>query len=57
LAEKAEQGDLQAVQQIADRLGGKPAQAIEPSDVPAETMTDQQLMAISRADLWTHSGN
>jgi hypothetical protein len=29
LAEKAEQGDLQAIQQIADRLDGKPAQSIE----------------------------
>jgi hypothetical protein len=48
LAEKAEQGDLRAIQQIADRLDGKPAQAIERGDVPVEAMTDQQLMAISR---------
>jgi hypothetical protein len=43
LAEKAEQGDLQAIQQIADRLDGKPAQAIKRSDVPIEAMTDQHL--------------
>jgi hypothetical protein len=47
LAEKAEQCDLQAIQQIADRLDGKPAQAIERGDVPVEAMTDRQLMAIS----------
>ncbi len=48
LAEKAEQGDLQAIQQIADRLDGKPVQALERGDVPVEAMTDQQLMAIIR---------
>jgi hypothetical protein len=48
LVEKAEQGDLQAIQQIADRLDGKCAQVIERGDVPVEAMTDQQLMAISR---------
>jgi hypothetical protein len=46
LAEKAEQGDLQAIQQIADRLDGKCAQVIERGDAPMEAMTDQQLMAI-----------
>ena len=50
LVEKAEQGDLQAIQQIADRLDGKCAQVIERGDVPVEAMTGQQLMAISRAD-------
>jgi hypothetical protein len=49
LAEKAEQGDLQAIQQIADRLDGKPTQAIECGDAPVEAMTDQQLMAIARS--------
>ena len=48
LAEKAGQGDLQAIQQIADRLDGKCAQIIEHGDVPIEAMTDQQLMAIIR---------
>ena len=36
LAEKAEQGDLGAIQQIADRLDGKPSQAIERGEVPLE---------------------
>ena len=48
LAEKAEQGDLQAIQQIGDRLDGKPAQAFERADAPLEAMTDRQLMAIIR---------
>jgi hypothetical protein len=48
LADKAEQGDIQAIREIADRLDGKPAQAIERSDAPLEAMTDQQLFAIIR---------
>jgi hypothetical protein len=48
LVEKAEQGDLQAIQQIADRLEGKCAQVIERGDVVVEAMTDQQLMAVIR---------
>ena len=48
LAEAAAQGDLQAIQQIGDRLDGKPSQAIEHGDLPVEAMTDQQLMAIIR---------
>jgi hypothetical protein len=50
LAKKAEQADLQAVQQIADRLDGKPVQALERGDVPLDAMTDQQLLAIIRDD-------
>jgi len=48
LVEKAEQGDLQATREVIDRLDGKPAQAIERSDVPLDAMTDQQLIAIIR---------
>ena len=47
LAEKAEQGDLPAIQRVADRLDGRPTQAIERGDLPLEAMTDQQLMAIA----------
>jgi hypothetical protein len=46
LIEKAMQGDLEAIEQVADRLDGKPSQAIERGDVPVEPMTDQQLMAV-----------
>ena len=48
LVEKAEQGDLQAIREVIDRLDGKPVQAIEGGDVPLEAMTDQQLIAIAR---------
>jgi hypothetical protein len=48
LAEKAEQGDLAAIQQIADRLDRKCAQVIERGDMRVEAMTDQQLMAVIR---------
>ena len=48
LAEKAEQGDLQAIREVIDRLDGKAAQSIERSDIPLERMSDQQLMAIIR---------
>ena len=48
LAEKAEQGDLQAIQQIADRLDGKCAQIIERGDAQVEVLTDAELFAIIR---------
>ena len=48
LAEKAEQGDIQAIREIADRLDGKPAQAIERSDAPLEALSDLELFAIIR---------
>jgi len=48
LLDKAEQGDLQAIREVMDRLDGKPTQAIEPGDAPLEAMTDQQLFAIIR---------
>jgi hypothetical protein len=32
LLDKAEQGDLQAIREVMDRLDGKPTQAIEPGD-------------------------
>jgi hypothetical protein len=43
LAEKAEEGDLAAIRELADRLDGKPAQVIDRSDVPVEKLTDAEL--------------
>jgi hypothetical protein len=43
LAEKAEQGDLAAIRELADRLDGKATQAIDRSDVPIEKLTDAEL--------------
>jgi hypothetical protein len=48
LVEKAEQGDLQAIREVADRLDGKPSQIIERGDVQLHDLTDDQLMAIAR---------
>jgi hypothetical protein len=50
LIEKAEQGDLQAIREIADRLDGKPAQAIERGDMPVELLSDRELFAIIRGE-------
>jgi hypothetical protein len=48
LADKAEQGDIQAIREIADRLDGKPPQAIERGDAPLEALSDRELFAIIR---------
>lgn len=37
LLEKAEQGDIQAIKEIADRMDGKVPQAIEGGDEPIKT--------------------
>ena len=50
LVAKAEAGDLQAIQQIADRLDGRPSQAIERGDVPVEALSDAELFAIIRGE-------
>jgi hypothetical protein len=47
LAEKAEQGDM-AIQQIGDRLDGKPTQAVERGSVTVEALSDAELYAIIR---------
>ena len=50
LAEKAEQGDLAAIQQIGDRLDGRPSQASERGEVPVEVLSDAELFAIIRGE-------
>ena len=39
---------ISAIKEVADRMDGRPPQAIERGDIPLEAMTDQQLMAIIR---------
>lgn len=51
LAEKAEEGDLAAIREIADRLDGKPAQVVDRRDVPAEELTDGELYLIASRGL------
>jgi len=51
LAEKAEQGDLAAIREIADRLDGKPAQVIDRRDVPIHELSDAELHLIASGGL------
>ena len=48
LIEIAEDGDLQAIKEVGDRLDGKCAQAIERGDVSVEVLSDGELFAIIR---------
>ena len=47
LIEKAEEGELAAIHEIANRLDGKPSQAIDRRDVPVTQLTDEELVAIA----------
>jgi hypothetical protein len=51
LAEKAEEGDLAAIRELADRLDGKPTQIIDRRDVPIEELTDLELQLIASGGL------
>ena len=43
LATLAENGDLAAIRELADRLDGKPAQIIDRDDAPIRELTDAEL--------------
>jgi hypothetical protein len=47
LATLAEDGDLAAIRELADRLDGKPTQAIDRGDVPIERLSDAELHLIA----------
>jgi hypothetical protein len=52
LFEKALDGDLSAIREIADRLDGKPAQAIERHDAqPVRLLSDRELLEIIQCGL------
>jgi hypothetical protein len=51
LVKRAEEGDLAAIREIADRLDGKPAQVIDRRDVSVTELTDAELMAIAARGL------
>src|SRR6476659_6105879 len=51
LIEKAEEGDLPAIREIADRLDGKPAQVVDRGDLPAEQLSDAELVVIAARKL------
>jgi hypothetical protein len=49
LADKAEEGGLAAIREIADRLDGKPAQIVDRHDVrTADELTDAELHFLIR---------
>ena len=51
LVERAEEGDLAAIREIADRLDGKPVQMLDRRDVPLNQLTDEELLAIAAGAL------
>ena len=51
LAEKAEDGDLAAIRELADRLDGKPAQVIDRHDAAIEELSDADLQLIASGGL------
>jgi hypothetical protein len=57
LAEKAEEGDLAAIREIADRLDGKPIQMLDRRDVPVTELTDAELFAIAAGGLPEKEGD
>jgi len=51
LATLAEEGDLAAIRELADRLDGKPAQVIDRRDAVIEELTDADLHLIASGGL------
>jgi len=51
LATLAEEGDLGAIRELADRLDGKPAQVIDRRDASVDELTDAQLHLIASGGL------
>jgi hypothetical protein len=51
LTEKAEEGDLSAIRELADRLDGKPAQVIDRRDAAIEELSDAELHIIASGGL------
>jgi hypothetical protein len=54
LVERAQEGDLAAIKEIADRLDGKPAQVIDRRYVPLVELSDAELLAIAADALPEH---
>ncbi|MBR1279977.1 hypothetical protein [Bradyrhizobium sp. AUGA SZCCT0283] len=51
LTERAEEGDLAAIRELADRLDGKPAQVVDRRDAVAEELSDAELYLIASGGL------
>src|SRR6516164_4071969 len=57
LVEKAEEGDLAAIREVADRLDGKPAQVIDRRDLPINGKRQAAAVQVlkcqgMRASIW-----
>jgi hypothetical protein len=51
LATLAEEGDLAAIRELADRLDGRPTQVIDRRDVPIRELSDSELYFIASGGL------
>ena len=51
LTEKAEEGDLAAIRELADRLDGKPTQIVDRRDAVVEELSDAELHIIASSGL------
>jgi hypothetical protein len=51
LTERAEEGDLAAIRELADRLDGKPAQVIDRRDATIDELSDAELHIIASSGL------
>jgi hypothetical protein len=51
LTEKAEEGDLAAIKELADRLDGRPVQVVDRRDAAIEELSDAELHLIAMGGL------
>ena len=51
LLDKAEQGNLAYIHELADRLDGKATQMVDRRDLPIRELTDAELLLIASGDL------
>jgi hypothetical protein len=51
LLDKAEQGNLAYIHELADRLDGKATQMVDRRDVPVRELTDAELLFIASGGL------
>ena len=51
LVEKAEEGELAAIREVADRLDGKPVQMLDRRGVSINELTDAELLAFAAGAL------
>ena len=50
LVDGAEEGNLQYIREIADRLDGRPVQMIDRRELPLNELTDEELLVIASGE-------